>query len=323
MNTTSAEHEIRASLSSRLAAAASRKEKTRVAATILFFEHGIYPSAKTVHSYTQQGSMTDINADLREFWAYIREKARVEINAPFLPSELNERFSEDLARLWEVATQRATEQLEAERLKCREAVSQAEQEALRATDLVESLRADLAVRESTLAQERDLRSAAESKGAALQAQVDALKEALENAEHQIRASEKSRQEAIAQFSRDLDTEREARKRDAEHLHGEINFAKMQIEETREAARLAENEARQRYKDDVSKMALESARLQQRLTRAEDEIYALKGEIIKKQAELTVAENQLKVAVSYEAERKKERPSLPRIRPAMSMRRKKL
>lgn len=315
----SSENEIRASMSARLDAATSRKEKTRVAATALFFEFGIYPSAKTVHSYTQQGSMTDINADLREFWTDIREKSRVQISAPYLPVELNENFSAALAKLWDLATENAAALVEAERQECRESVADAEQKVLRATEVAESLQGEVRNLESGLAQERDKRSAAESQGAALNAQVDALRASLGKAEGQIRAVELARQEAMVQFSRDLDTERAARKRDADMLHGEIKFAKMQIE----AARAAENEARERFKADMASLDIELSRYRQRLSKSEDDAARLVLEVIEQKSARVMAENQLVAIAAKERTKIIERPTPGRMRTAVSIRRKKL
>ncbi|KLR58081.1 hypothetical protein OX89_08975 [Diaphorobacter sp. J5-51] len=274
------ENEIRAVLAPRLEAAKSRKEKTRVAATVLFFEYGIYPSAKVVHQYTQQGSMTDIGADLRAFWLELREKSRVQIDAPYLPAELNESFSGALAKLWDLSMDKATASFDAERQDHQEKVRQAEQGLRLAQETNATLEDDVEELGAELRQERENRSAAEGQCAALLAQADELRAALAKAEGQIQASERARQAAQEQFSKDLEAERAARKRDAEMLNGEIRFAKMQID----AARTAEQDARERFKSDLAGKDIELASYRQRLSQAEELAARLRQET----AELMVA-----------------------------------
>lgn len=181
------ESAVRAALAPRLEAAKSRKEKTRIAATTLFFEYGIYPSGKVVHSYTQQGSMTDINRDLREFWSEIRDKSKVRIDAPSLPPELQEAYSNALAKSWELAMQKAAATFEDERKEAREREQALRTERDRACEEVVSLEDELSGIESDLVAERERRSSAEAQLAGLQAKVNELSEALARAEGQIQA----------------------------------------------------------------------------------------------------------------------------------------
>ena len=58
----------------RLPGTATRKDKTKLVARLLFLEHGIYPSAKVILDYTHHGSLTDISRDLRIFWSELRER---------------------------------------------------------------------------------------------------------------------------------------------------------------------------------------------------------------------------------------------------------
>ena len=314
------ENEIRVAMAPRLAAAKSRKERTRIAATTLFFEHGIYPSAKVVHSYTQQGSMTDIGADLRAFWQELREKSRVQIDAPYLPVELGECFSDALAKVWDLSMDKAAASFEGERQEHQEKVRQAEQGLRLAQDTNDALKADVQALESELGQEREKRSAADSQCAALLAQADELRASLAKAEGQIQASEMARQSAQAQFSKDLEAERAARKRDAEILNGEIRFAKLQID----AARTAEQEARERFKSDMAGKDIELASYRQRLSQADELAARLRQET----AELAVAKATMQrriEALAQASEKTTASDRLPkrRLRAAIAVTRRKL
>ncbi len=86
---------------------AHRRDRTRLVANLLFMEHGIYPSARAVLDYTHQGSLTDISKDLRDFWGELRDKLRVNVNAPFLPKPLVDEFAAALMKIWELAISQA------------------------------------------------------------------------------------------------------------------------------------------------------------------------------------------------------------------------
>lgn len=256
--------EIRATLAPRLAAALSRQEKTREAATVLFFGHGIYPSAKTVHRYTQHGSLTDINADLRAFWRDLREKGRVRLDTPTLPAEVTELFSDGLAKLWELAMDKAQAALEAEREDAAEQVAQAQREAAEAERLRRLVESDAEASEMELRQERERRERAEQRAEAQAAELDALQAALTQWQAQAEAEAKARQAAEERFSGDLAAERAARQRDTDMFDGEIQFAKLQIE----AARSEGRELREQLRAEKASKELDLASYRQRASRAE-------------------------------------------------------
>lgn len=245
------EDEIRTSLSPRLAVALTRQEKTREAATFLFFNHGIYPSAKTVLGYTRLGSLTDINADLREFWSDIREKSRVKLDAPALPDELLAQFSQSLVGIWDLAINKAETVLDGERQEAHGKVALAQRQVedgnrLRqeAEDRVQSINVELR-------EERDRRGETEKRAEAQAAEISGLQDAVVAARRQVEVEMAARREAEQQFSRDLSEERASRKREAETFDREIRFAKIQTD----AARMAEKDALARL--EAEKLAREA------------------------------------------------------------------
>lgn len=268
------EEEIRAALAPRLVAAKTRQEKTRETATLLFFGHGIYPSAKTVHGYTQHGSLTDINGDLREFWSDLREKTRVKIKAPMLPDEVVDLFSDALARVWELSTDKAHAALDGERQEAAEQVAQAQREAHEADRMYRIAKDDAETSKSELRQERERRETAEKKVEAQAAELEALRSSLAKWQQQAEAAAEARQEAEERFSRDLEAERSARQRDTEMFDGEIKFAKMQID----AARGTERELREQLKNERASREEELASYRQRANRAEDSLGAARLEL---------------------------------------------
>ena len=256
---------IRAALAPRLAAVKSRHEKTREAATLLFFGHGIYPSAKTVHSYTQHGSLTDINGDLREFWSDLREKTRVKLDAPMLPDELVSQFSEALAKVWSLAGEKANAVLDGERQEMHAKVLIAQQESTEAQRMCRVADERTQAIELELRQERERRELAEKRVEALAADVIGLQSSLAKWQEQAESEAKARKDSEERYLRDLESERSTRLHEAESLNSEIRFAKMQIE----SARSVERELRDQFVSIRSGLEIELASYRQKSSKAED------------------------------------------------------
>lgn len=207
----------------------NRSELSREAAGLLFFRYGMYPSVQLVHRYTRLGSMTDINKDLDNFWNEIREKSRVAISAHAVPEDLASVFGDLITKMWSRSVEAAEESLDSLKKECEEEVAKAQSELARLrAELSELVRSSEASNLAREAAERDLAVERSEKNIALQKVADT-----ENlAANEIRA----RQESEARFMEELISERQARKESEEVLAGEIRFAKLQIDESRESAR---------------------------------------------------------------------------------------
>lgn len=270
---------IKSALAPRLAAAGSRKEKTREAASVIFFTFGIHPSAKTVREFTQHGSLTDINEDLREFWADLRTKTRVKIDAPMLPSDLSELFSDGLAKVWELAADKAHSSLDGERKEAAESIDLAQRSAFEAKRQQHVAEEDAEASRLELREERERRSQAEGRLVAQEAEIVALQDALATWQNQAEASSRARQESEERFARELDAERVLRRREADMFEGDIKFAKMQIDE----ARTNERELRARLKAENEAAELELVAYRQRANRSEEALGLVRLEFAELQA----------------------------------------
>jgi flagellar biosynthesis GTPase FlhF len=265
---------ILATLRARIPADAHRKEKSREAASLLFFEHGIYPSAKVVLSYTQQGSLTDINRDLHEFWQDLRDKARVKLDAPYLPPELLESFADALARLWDQAVTNATAAFDAERMEAEAQVGMAQRRMAEAELQASSMLERAQASEAQLRQERERRETSEKRVEVQMAEIEALQSSLVKWQQQAESEARARQEAEQRFSRDLEAERTLRQHDSERYDGEIKFVKLQID----SARTAERELRDQLKAVNEHKDAELSGYRQRANHAADAVAAIKLEL---------------------------------------------
>lgn len=232
---------VREAVAARLVSDAPRKEKSRLAASILFFEHGIYPSAKAVLECTQQGSLTDINRDVQEFWRDLREKSKVQLDAPALPDELLATFSEGLRSLWALAAAKADEGLDALRQEAEDQVRVAKLHAVEARQAQLVAEERIQAVEQELREERARREAAETRAEVQSAEIESLTGSIEQWRRRHADEAGARREAEERFSKDLDAERAVRQSEAERYQGEVRFAKQQIDAAREAERRTRDE----------------------------------------------------------------------------------
>ena len=272
----------------RLPGTATRKDKTRLVASLLFLEHGIYPSAKVVLDHTRQGSLTDINSDLRQFWADLRDRMRAKVSAPFLPQDLLDRYAEALSGLWDLALAKANDELQAQRQEAAESVKLAQAEAsdaLRNRQLAEEQAKEMGTR---LEAEAERRQEAQMRAEAMSVEIDGLQTSLAQWREKAQAEASARQEAERQFSRDLEAERSDRQREAERFIGESRFAKMQIEQ----ARASERELRQQLATALQSKELELATYRKRASAAEEALGAVRLELAEMRGRAQVLERNL-------------------------------
>jgi hypothetical protein len=121
------------------------QELYREVCVLLFFRHGITPTANRLYQLVKRGSMSTPTAVLGEFWAELREKSRVRIAHPDLPAELQAAAGELVATLWARSTASAQGALDALRV-------DAEAEKASARNEVTSMQAELARTETALEQ---------------------------------------------------------------------------------------------------------------------------------------------------------------------------
>ena len=87
------------------------QELYREVCVLLFFRHGITPTANRLYQLVKKGSMSAPAEALTRFWATLREKSRVRIEHPDLPAELQSATGELAAALWTRAVDMAQDQL--------------------------------------------------------------------------------------------------------------------------------------------------------------------------------------------------------------------
>lgn len=83
------------------------QELYREVCTLLFFRYGETPTANKLYQLVRKGSMSAPAKALRDFWIDVRDKTRVDVGQPDLPSEVATAAGDMVARLWQVAREAA------------------------------------------------------------------------------------------------------------------------------------------------------------------------------------------------------------------------
>jgi chromosome segregation ATPase len=79
----------------------------REACVLLFFRHGITPTANKLYQLVRRGSMSAPSEALNKFWLELREKSRTRIESPDIPEELKESAGTFISAIWRQAQEAA------------------------------------------------------------------------------------------------------------------------------------------------------------------------------------------------------------------------
>jgi cell division septum initiation protein DivIVA len=254
-------------LKRRIAALPSRAEKTRAVAAWLFFEVGEYPSAQRVREITGLGSASDIARDLRVFWDDVRARLKVRLTSPGLPQEVIDHVEAFLASVWTLAQEKADEHLNEARAGMEKTQAETRQHMLQAQAEAASARAHAQFLQERVdhLQEQAEKDAAEQ--SALQERIEALKRA-QSEQEAATADLIAEKDAIHDALRATLKEREdTYRKQLDTTQGEVNFAKMQIENARAEARHWKSE----FERERADATLRIAPLEQRLNAAREQV----------------------------------------------------
>ncbi|MBA4108721.1 MAG: hypothetical protein C0487_03875 [Leptothrix sp. (in: Bacteria)] len=184
----SIESEIQSEIESLKERFSETKALYREVCALLFFRHGITPTASKLYQYVRKGSMSAPADALTKFWEELRDKARVQIDHPDLPEALKLAAADAVQTLWGQATELARTELGSLRVEAQaesaKALAELEAEQERASGLkaqthelqgrLEDLAAQLQARSTELESERRAHAAITARTEALQRQVGEL-----------------------------------------------------------------------------------------------------------------------------------------------------
>lgn len=230
----SIETEIQAEVEALKARFPETKALYREVCALLFFRHGITPTANKLYQFVRKGSMSAPSDALSRFWEELRSKAQVQIDHPDLPDALKVAAAEAVQVLWVQATDLARDENQVVRSEAKAAVQAAHVEQQR-----ERQRADEAANQMAALHERlDAASAAlRSRDVELEAERRshaATAGRSQELQRQISDLQGQLERARADFSAELEKARQAIAAADERAAGAQRHALMEIEQERTA-----------------------------------------------------------------------------------------
>jgi chromosome segregation ATPase len=287
------------------------RELYREVCALLFFRHGITPTANRLYQRVRRGSMGTPTAVLGEFWTELREKSRVRIEHPDLPADLGAAAGDLVATLWTRATASAEAALDGLRTDVEAQRAGAQQSVVAARD--ELGRTETALEQRTAAllaapvELRDL-DRAQAEG---HAQRQALAAELARVQAALAARERELVEAREGFSRDLARQREAAERAGERLRASEKRALLEIDRERSTATKVQKEldeaTRRADRKDVDHRRASEA-MQAQLGDARHQAGVLLGRLDAIQAENVRLQTEVMTLREAEARARETRPS---------------
>lgn len=183
----------------------------REVCVLLFFRHGITPTANKLYQLVRKGSMSAPTEALQYFWDTLRERSRVSVEHADLPEELKTAAGDLVAALWKTAQTMSRDRLaefQAEAAAAVEAARAAEAHAKSAHSQalaeLDRNRAELETSVGVVAQLRQDIAAADATKAGLEARLEDYRKQLREAQAQLeRASQEhaGERQALAERSR--------------------------------------------------------------------------------------------------------------------------
>ena len=306
------------------------QELYREVCVLLFFRHGIAPTANRLYQLVKKGSMNAPAEALTRFWATLREKSRVRIEHPDLPAELQSATGELAAALWMRAVDLAQDQLAAAQLEAQRSIADAQARQTQAQAERDQVRQELVGSAAALdgAQTRitELEHALAISVAAASALQDQLGLAQQGEQQLQRALETARHD----FASELDKLRADGKGAQERLKAAETRALLEIDRERQAAARLQKElgaASRKAEQGVSRHREEVQKLQGQLGDLRQQVGVLEGNLdalrtanacyIDEAAQAREQRDQLALSLTHAAAKQKPPAAKPTARPRKS------
>lgn len=256
----------------------------REACVLLFFRHGITPTANKLYQLVRKGSMSAPAEALGKFWADLREKSRGRVEHPDLPEDLKTAAGELVSTLWTKAQGLAQESLAALRAEAQAAVLEAKAGKAEAEAARDAARQEFRETSAELVVYRARGRELEQALAGELATRLALQGQLGSAQQAAIEQQKAMDEARRDFASELEKVREALKATEERYQAAESRALLEIDRERtiaarlqkdfEIARASALEAADRHRAEVSTLQDEIGNQKGRIGHLEGELGAV-------------------------------------------------
>lgn len=296
------ETEIQSEVAALKARFSETKSLYREVCALLFFRHGITPTANMLYQYVHKGSMSVPAEALAKFWEDLRQKTAVQIDHPGLPDNLKPIAAEAIKGIWQAAVEHSNTELSGIRIDLKNQIEQFAADRLAMADqLAAAVRSALD---------------AEAKTATALQQVDELSTRLEGerrshaatsalltaAQQQVQDLQGQLERVRADFSADLAQARQAVEAADERAAGAQRKALMEVEQERaarnrldkalDAVRVQLAEAEGRLRNAAVKHAEDVTSLRGQVSGAEASVARLQAALVERGDENRKLQEQL-------------------------------
>ena len=306
------------------------QELYREVCVLLFFRHGIAPTANRLYQLVKKGSMNAPAEALTRFWATLRERSRVRIEHPDLPAELQSATGELAAAVWMRAVDMAQDQLVAAQLEAQRLVADAQAGQVQAEAERDQLRQELAGRAAALDAAQTRITELDQALAISVAAASALQEQVRLAQQGEQQLQQALETARRDFASELDKLRADGQLAQERLKAAETRALLEIDRERQvAARLQKElgaasrkaeQASSRHRDDVQKLQAQVGDLRQQVGVLEGNLDALRtanARYIVEAAQAREQRDQLALSLTHAAAKQKPPAAKPTAGPRKS------
>ncbi|KFC76340.1 DNA-binding protein [Massilia sp. LC238] len=282
----------------------------REVCVLLFFRHGVTPTANKLYQLVRKGSMSAPTEALNHFWKTLRERSRVTIEHSDLPDELRAAAGELVATLWRSAQSKSHEALAALQIDAVAAVENAKADVARAQAAqadglcaLEQLQAKLSASEEDAAHLREELAAAAATRESLETRLEEAHRQMHTLQarmDQMGADHAAERERLADRTR-LTEERFAdmEKRALVEIDRERTAA-AKLQKRLDAERAEHTAALDRARSEHDAAQMTSGHLREQIGALQSSVEALKYERDRERAEAQAVRTNLDAAVRQAA-----------------------
>lgn len=274
------------------------KDLYREACILLFFRHGITPTANKLYGLVRKGSMSAPANALDAFWRDLREKSRVSIESPDIPEGLRESAGEMVLALWRQAQSEAAENYAQRLAEVAENVAVSKESAEAVAKHNAGLETEIRALKAQLAESEKVTAEIEKNRLAdtwtLTAQEETIKTLVVERDRLTLSLEESRKT----FSQDLEKMNASLKKAEEQFRMLGKKALLELEKTRQDAiklEKANSALRSTAKIDHDRFQKENASLQSTISSLSEKIGNLNGRLSELSVQHKDTCNKLKLA----------------------------
>ena len=207
----------------------------REVCALLFFRHGITPTANRLYQLVRKGSMSAPAKALNDFWKTLREKSRMRIEHPDLPVELSAAAGEFVGQIWAHARRAAEAELEIVRSETAASLAEAEQTKKAALDKSVVLEERLGGTEAALSESRALEAVLKKTLALEQASRIKLEAELKHTGELVEELRQNQESQKAGHARELEEKRSHWEKDETRHAVEMKRAEQELAGARQDA----------------------------------------------------------------------------------------